>query len=181
MGQPREGGGGVPPTPPKGTACPVWSLVHSLLPRDPFFSIKPNRSAFPFHSSLPSQQEQSEAHRCCGCGSRSVSALLMLGVSGGPVCHGAVCHHLVAMNLLIVKPYGNEMKWNPHQKEIEHSSKGNGTLIKKEHSSKGNGTLIKRNTYQKGKMKWNPHQKEILHSSKRNGTHSSKGNGTRNK
>ena len=73
------------------------------------------------------------------------------------------------------------MKWNPHQKEIEHSSKGNGTLIKKEHSSKGNGTLIKRNTYQKGKMKWNPHQKEILHSSKRNGTHSSKGNGTRNK
>ena len=65
----------------------------------------------------------------------------MLGVWGGPVCHGAVCHHLVAMNLLIVKPYGNEMKWNPYQKVIEHSSKGNGTLIKR-----------------------NTHQKEMEHS-----------------
>jgi len=54
------------------------------------------------------------------------------------------------MNLLIVV-YSEthetlwKMKWNTHQKEIEYSSKGNGTLIKRkmEHSQKkGNRTLI---------------------------------------
>ena len=60
MGQPREGGGGPSLSPLPRYRVPLVSDWTLHPPLGPFFSIKPNRSAFPFHSSLPSQQEESE-------------------------------------------------------------------------------------------------------------------------
>ena len=61
-GKTGEGGGGTPPFFPLSNVT-YLSLVSQPMARDPFSSIKPSHSTFPFHSSLQASKQSKQASK----------------------------------------------------------------------------------------------------------------------